>query len=178
MTADSHAIAVKIRDAMAYRYPAMAAFEAPVVIAAIKEVLDQHEAERDHSKEFSAAWNSWLAYRAERKLKPYTKIGGNAQLARLIAWGERRAIDAIQYSMAQGYQGIFEEQGRAPAEGGGKMSEWELKQKAERIREYKIRLRELTNPGGSAWSVELTGKRKELADELRNRIQQLQGEME
>ena len=54
-------------------------------------------------------WADWLAYRKERHLKPYAPRGEKAQLTRLESLGEHRATAAIRYSMAQNWQGIFEE---------------------------------------------------------------------
>jgi len=109
MTTDNHSLAVKIRDAMCYRYPSLAVFEAPVVVAAIEQILNEHNVTATHSSKFDAAWSEWKAYRKERKEKPYTPRGETAQLSRIMAWGEDRAIAAILFSVAQGYQGIFEE---------------------------------------------------------------------
>jgi hypothetical protein len=57
--------------------------------------------------EFQAAWDSWILYRRESK-KKLTRTGARRQLARLAEWGEQRAIAAINLSIAQGWQGIYE----------------------------------------------------------------------
>jgi hypothetical protein len=59
--------------------------------------------------EFAAAWQDWLEYRKERKLPKYVPKGVQMQWKRLARWGPERAIAAIEYSIAQNYQGIFEE---------------------------------------------------------------------
>lgn len=59
--------------------------------------------------DFSEAWANWYLYRRMAKLKAYTPIGAEKQLKRLALWGAERAIAAIEYSMAQSSQGIFEE---------------------------------------------------------------------
>jgi hypothetical protein len=61
------------------------------------------------TEEFKAAWASWLDYRKQRRLKDYVPFGIDAQFKRLKKMGVARAVDAINYSMAQDYQGIFEE---------------------------------------------------------------------
>lgn len=54
---------------------------------------------------FRNAWASWIAYKG----KVYKKAGRTAQINRLSAMGAERATAAITYSIAQGYDGIFEE---------------------------------------------------------------------
>ena len=54
-------------------------------------------------------WSDWVAYHKERKFKPYTSIGMKAQITRLTRMGMNRAVAAIELSMAQNWQGIFEE---------------------------------------------------------------------
>lgn len=58
--------------------------------------------------EFEAAWNIWAEYRKQRGLCPYVEAGANVQLAKLGKIGSSRAIAAIEHSMAQNYQGIYE----------------------------------------------------------------------
>lgn len=61
------------------------------------------------SLEFRMAWMAWLQDRKERKLKKYTTRGLKGQFKRLAKMGEQRAIAAIEYSIDQQWQGIFEE---------------------------------------------------------------------
>lgn len=53
------------------------------------------------------AWQLWLCHRAEIK-KPITPRSAAMSLKTLAVMGEKRAIAAIQHSIVQGYQGIFE----------------------------------------------------------------------
>lgn len=58
---------------------------------------------------FEFAWNEWLTYKKEKR-KKYTPTGERKALSRLykITEGnEALAIDAINFSIAQNYQGIF-----------------------------------------------------------------------
>lgn len=55
-----------------------------------------------------APWGKWLAYRQDEKRKPVTQMSGEAALQELLALGEFRAIRAIEHSIANGWQGIFE----------------------------------------------------------------------
>jgi hypothetical protein len=60
----------------------------------------------------------WLAYRAEKRQKPYARSGLKALLANLESFGPARAKAAIDHSMASNYQGLFEPGGngaRPPA---------------------------------------------------------------
>ena len=60
---------------------------------------------------FLAAWAQWISYRVEiRKAMKATTM--RFQLKRLAEWGPERAMKAIDYSIYQGYTGIFEEQTR------------------------------------------------------------------
>lgn len=55
------------------------------------------------------AWNEWLTYRKERKLPKYVPTGLRhtiTHLETITGKDEKKAIDFINYSMAQGYQGI------------------------------------------------------------------------
>lgn len=57
---------------------------------------------------FQSAWMDWTAYRREAKLKVYTPIGVKKQLNRLVKeFGHDGAIAAIEFSIANGYQGIY-----------------------------------------------------------------------
>ena len=59
--------------------------------------------------EFRDAWTDWLEYKREIK-KPYTSMRGvKSQITRISKWGLGRAVDAIIYSMAQNYDGIYED---------------------------------------------------------------------
>ncbi len=64
------------------------------------------------SQEFTDAWVMWLEYRKARKL-PCTEVAKKMQLRRMAEWGVLRAVAAIEFSIAQNYQGVFEERGSA-----------------------------------------------------------------
>lgn len=57
---------------------------------------------------FRAAWELWRKYRAERHLPAWKPLTIRTQLAKLAELGEARAIAAIDHSIAQAYQGIYE----------------------------------------------------------------------
>lgn len=89
--------------------------------------------------EFRAAWEAWTADRRERR-KPLTERGADMQLRKLAEWGSARAVAAIEHSIANGYQGIFEAR---PERGGGKTRDdkaadvlmgWAAKQEAREAR--------------------------------------------
>ena len=56
---------------------------------------------------FHAAWQSWLDYRKERRLKPWVSATIRATFAEMVAWGEPLTLAAIKHSIAKGYQGIY-----------------------------------------------------------------------
>jgi hypothetical protein len=55
------------------------------------------------------AWGEWAQHRREIK-KKLTPLATRRQLAALEDMGEAKAIAAIQHSIANGWQGIFEPQ--------------------------------------------------------------------
>lgn len=63
---------------------------------------------------FRTVWGEWIQHRREIK-KPMTKLAISKQLTALAEWGEDRAIAAINHSIANRWQGIFEPQGNGVA---------------------------------------------------------------
>ncbi len=57
--------------------------------------------------EFEAAWNDWIADRKTRG-KKVTALAAARQLKQLEAWGVTKAIQSIEKSIRNGYQGLFE----------------------------------------------------------------------
>jgi len=63
-----------------------------------------------NSDEFRSTWAVWLSERKEKKLKKYTSKGLQAQLHHLQQISKNNEADAIKiinYSIAQGWQGLF-----------------------------------------------------------------------
>jgi hypothetical protein len=64
--------------------------------------------------DFVEAWKLWEDHRSSIKgLKAATKTAVEQQLKRLAKWGVSRSVAAIQHSVANSYQGIFEEKDNA-----------------------------------------------------------------
>ena len=63
------------------------------------------------TREFKIAWKEWELHRREigKRLTPSTR---KKQLARLAAMGTGRAVETIQHSIAQGWCGLFEQNGK------------------------------------------------------------------
>jgi hypothetical protein len=59
------------------------------------------------SPAFREAWTAWVRHRKEIR-KPLTPTASERQLKKLADMGEARAIAALDHSMANGWQGIFE----------------------------------------------------------------------
>jgi hypothetical protein len=57
--------------------------------------------------EFEAAWQEWKQHRKESG-KKLTSLSVSKQMKKLSAWGVERAIAAINHSIENSYQGIFE----------------------------------------------------------------------
>ena len=81
------------------RTPARTPSRTPVTVAEIAIPFG--------SEEFKEAWENWATHRAEIKHK-LTPTATKQQLQALEDMGEGRAIAAIKYSIAGGWQGIFE----------------------------------------------------------------------
>lgn len=58
---------------------------------------------------FLMAWSAWAEYRRQAKIKAYTPMGAQLQLKKLAVMGPHRAVAAIEHSISQGFQGIYEE---------------------------------------------------------------------
>ena len=56
---------------------------------------------------YAEAWNEWLAHRREIK-KPMTIRAQRMQLDKFVGWSPQRIIAAINNSIANGYQGVYE----------------------------------------------------------------------
>lgn len=72
------------------------------------EAATEAEAYPFQSETFIAVWADWIGYRKERRLSAYVPRGKKAIFGKLGKMGEARAIAAIEFSIAQQYQGIFE----------------------------------------------------------------------
>jgi hypothetical protein len=58
--------------------------------------------------EFKVHWDAYIAYRKEAKLKALKPVSVTRQLAEMATWGVERSIQAINTTIAKGWQGIFE----------------------------------------------------------------------
>lgn len=94
---------------------------------------------------FREAWEQWLADRTERRLPRYTARAQTMQFKRLTEMGHDTAISAIEWSITQGYKGIFP----PPAAVGRTMaspqaakppSTWEIQKKLDMV---EMRIKEL-----------------------------------
>jgi hypothetical protein len=72
---------------------------------------------------FRRVWQEWQRHRCEMK-KPLTKETTRKQLKKLAAMGEIRAVAALEFSITNGWQGIFEpkEESRGQNNGMGSRS--------------------------------------------------------
>lgn len=57
---------------------------------------------------FKKAWENWQQHRKEKKIK-ITPLAAKMQIKQCSEWGEGRAVAAIEHSIRNGYQGIYEE---------------------------------------------------------------------
>jgi hypothetical protein len=80
--------------------------------------------------EFRDAWADWQTARKEQGRKALGPTGAKQQLNKLAAIGSDRAIAAIRHSIANGWQGIFEEKTNGSGingvhSGSGRVSAWD-----------------------------------------------------
>lgn len=75
-----------------------------------------------NTQEFRGAWRDWVQYRKEIR-KPLTKTTIQRQVRRLEKWGHDKAIAAIDNSITNGWQGLFEPigQGAKLSRGSGRV---------------------------------------------------------
>lgn len=59
------------------------------------------------SEAFSKAWQGWIDYRKQLK-KPLKDATVQAQWKEFVLWGEQKSVEAIEQSIKQGWQGLFE----------------------------------------------------------------------
>lgn len=97
---------------------------------------------------FQEAWHAWLDDRRERRLPRYTARAQSMQLNRLAAMGEQSAIAAIEWSIAQGYKGIFPPPASSTAgkPAPSEPSTWEIKTKLDAV-EARLRQLKSRSPG-------------------------------
>jgi len=62
-------------------------------------------------QDFYRAWATWIIHREEIK-KPITPTSAAQLLKQFESWGTRRAIAAIEYTIAKGWQGLQEPEGK------------------------------------------------------------------
>ena len=63
------------------------------------------------SEEFRDAWSDWVSHREFMKL-PLSPVAIKRQLKKFEQWGEEKSIKAIDNSIQNNWQGIFEPQDR------------------------------------------------------------------
>jgi hypothetical protein len=78
-----------------------------------KETKDHKDQETNHlppnlkTDRFVSVWSRWVGYRKEIK-KPLTPTAVAQQLADLASWGEPLAVQAIESSIRNSWQGLFD----------------------------------------------------------------------
>jgi len=77
---------------------------------ALSDLCMEFFPEPDRIAAAESIW-SWVSYKSERS-SVYKETGLRSLIKRLAGWGLRRSSSAIEFSMAQGYLGIYEEQGK------------------------------------------------------------------
>lgn len=63
---------------------------------------------------FAEVWAEYVQHRIQKRSK-LTPIAAKRCLKKLAGWGEARAIAALEYSIGQGWTGVFEPPVTAPS---------------------------------------------------------------
>ena len=82
------------------------------------------------AQNFHDAWDRWHAYRREAKFKSWVASTRKIKLNQLAKLGADHAITAIDHSIANGYQGIFEPGGKGSSGGGQTFADQRREQRA------------------------------------------------
>lgn len=67
-----------------------------------------------NTEEFKTTWSEWVQFRKETK-KALTPSTVSKQLAKLEAWGSAKAVQSIENSISNGWQGLFDPDGKQGA---------------------------------------------------------------
>ena len=134
---------------------------------------------------FNAALTDWVKHRIEKK-KPITPTAARKQMDECISLGEQRAIAAINFSIANGWQGIFEDKAVANGNGNGTHSVtarpiWKIRSDLEAKEKALVGVRRTlgqTLNADNKWEPPLTGGEKVRVDNLKAQIQTLHLELE
>lgn len=97
----------KLDETRPTRHKQKQSTEAEILNTDSKESVGGRMPDELDTPRFSNAWEAWRADRRERK-KPLTPRAEAMQLKNLSKMGESRAVAALEHSIANGYQGIYE----------------------------------------------------------------------
>lgn len=123
---------------------------------------------------FAEAWKTWLVDRAERRLPRYTARAQELQLRRLAEMGSDPAVAAIEWSIAQGYKGIFPPPQSARPAAAKPLSTWDIKQKLEALEgELSSIAYDYCGPDEDRVNDERRRRRVELREKIRSLRSQL-----
>lgn len=127
---------------------------------------------------FVAAWGEWCEWYPTRARRRFLPLQRRKQLKRLAAMGPERAAAAIDYSIAQGYQGIWEPTADTPDKSRPLVTQespWHIKQRLAAIDEELEPLRDelrldmvRDREEKIARARILTATRRALADKLKS----------
>lgn len=122
-----------------------------------------------NNERFIAKWAEYTEHRKEYKWPKLSPRSTQKQWDLLADAGLEQAIRAIDYSITQGYRGIFVERGQAvgvqPAQkSSGSFASLGALQL--QLKDLNERIRTIRNPSGQAWPPPLTGEKQAQCDEL------------
>jgi len=133
-----------------------------------------------NNEKFITAWEEWLQYRKERRLPKLLPRSIQKQWDALNDMGCEEAVAAIDYSIRQGFQGIYRE--RAPSAPGGlggpRMGSSSLGALQMQLKAVESQLEDIFYPGGCAFRVEPDEKNKQRAKGLLDQRLKLKNQIE
>lgn len=118
-----------------------------------------------NNDDFIKAWDEWVQYRKERKLPRLLPRSIQKQWDALGDLGSTAAIAAINHSIRQGYQGIYEDKSQAVL-ARRPTSRSSLGALQMQLKQVESQLEDIFYPGGCAFRVEPSDENRERAKRL------------
>lgn len=133
-----------------------------------------------NNEHFIKAWGEWLQYRKERRLPKLLPRSVQKQWDALSDIGSEAAIAAINYSIRQGYQGIYQDKSAALPAGPGRLrgSAASLGALQMQLKQVESQLEDIFYPGGCAFRVEPSKENRERALKLLDQRKSLKLQIE
>ena len=123
-----------------------------------------------NTPDFIQAWEDYVEYRRQRRLPKLVPMSVQRQWDRLSDYGPEVAIEAINQTIASGWQGLFPErvndQRAGPLPGGRPAPRASLGALQLQLKQVESKLEDIFYPGGCAFRVDPSPENRERAKVL------------